>query len=292
MPRPDLSALGVKYRRIPVMAIGRDVYCDSRIIIRKLEDLFPEGALGASTAEDKAIEKFLEIWNIEAGIFTRASQLIPTSMPLLNDPKFTKDREEFSGRPWSKEHIAENRPEAVAAIRSGFRFLETTLLADGRKWVLKTEKPTLADIEAIWTFDWLNGLKGALPRELISDQKYPKVFAWIARFNDALKIAKAQAPKPATLKGDAAVERILNAPFADKDLGIDLADPLGLQQGAEVEVFPIDSGTQHHDQGRLIGLTEDEVVLSTQAKGTEVRLHFPRTGFRIRAVTGGGQSKL
>ncbi|KIW27179.1 uncharacterized protein PV07_06941 [Cladophialophora immunda] len=292
MPRPDLSVLGVKYRRIPVMSIGRDVYCDSRIILRKLEELFPEGALGASSPEEKAIEKFLEIWNIEAGLFTRASQLIPTSMPLLNDPKFTKDREEYSGRPWSKEYIAENRPEAVAAIRSGFKLLETTLLADGRKWVLKTEKPTLADIEAIWTFDWLNGLKGALPRELISDKGYPKVFAWIARFNNVLKAAKAQAPKPASLKGDAAAERILNASFVDKDLGVDPADPLGLQPGTEVEVFPIDLGTQHHDQGRLVGLTEDEVVLSTQAKGKEVRLHFPRTGFRIKAVTGGAKSKL
>jgi len=231
------------------MAIGRDIYCDSRIILRKLEELFPNGALGASTAEEKAIEKFLEIWAIEAGVFARASQLIPTSMPLLNDPKFTKDREEYSGRPWSKEQIAANRPEAVAAVRSGFKLLETTLLADGRKWVLKTEKPTLADIEAIWTFDWLNGLKGALPRELISEKQYPKVFAWIARFNEVLKAAKPQAPKPASLKGDAALLRILNASFAEQDLGVDQADPLGLQQGAEVEVFPLDSeaGTATRD---------------------------------------------
>ena len=129
------------------MSIGRDVYCDTRIILRKLEELFPNGRLGASSAEAKAIEKFLEIWAIESGVFVRASQLIPTSMPLLNDPKFTKDREDFSGRSWDKEQIASNRPEAVAAIRSGFKFLETTLLADGREWILKTKTPTLADIE-------------------------------------------------------------------------------------------------------------------------------------------------
>ncbi|KIX10002.1 uncharacterized protein Z518_01083 [Rhinocladiella mackenziei CBS 650.93] len=292
MPRPDIHALGVKYRRIPVMAVGRDVYCDSRIILRKLEEFFPDGALGASSAEEKAIEKLLEIWAIESGVFARASQLIPTSMPLLNDPKFTQDREDFSGRSWSKEQIAANRPEALAAIRSGFKFLETTLLADGREWVLKTEKPTLADIEAIWTFDWLNGLKGALPRELISDKRYPKVFAWIARFNEALKVAKAQAPKPASLKGDAALQRILNASFAQPDVGIDQADPLGLQQGTEVEVFPTDSGVRHHDQGQLIGLSEDEVVLGMQTKGREIRVHYPRTGFRIKAVTAGGDSKL
>jgi len=286
MPRPDLSALGVKYRRIPVMSIGRDVYCDSRIMLRKLEEMFLNGALGASTAEDKAIEKFLEIWNVEAGIFTRASQLIPVNMPLLKDPKFAKDREDFSGRPWSKEAIAASRPEALSAIRSAFKFLETGLLADGRKWILKSEQPTLADIEAIWTFDWLNGLKGALPRELISDKQYPKVFAWIARFNDALKAAKGKAPTPATIKGDAAAQRILNAAFHDKDLGIDSADPLELRQGDEVEVFPIDSGTKHKDSGHLIGLAEDEIVLSTQVNGKELHLHYPRTGFRIRKVSG------
>jgi hypothetical protein len=162
--------------------------------------------------------------------------------------------------------------------------------------------------KAIWTFDWLNGLKGALPRELISDKQYPKVFAYIARFNDALKASKAKAPKPASLKGAAAAERIVNTAFVDKP-AVDASDPLGLQQGTEVEVYPTDSGTNHRDRGHLIGLTEDEIVLSIQTKGTELRLHvsttlasqtswmlttkqFPRTGFRITPVAGGGQSKL
>lgn len=139
--------MGINYRRIPLLAIGRDVYCDSRLILRKLEELFPNGALGASTPEEKAIQKFLEIWAVESGLFNRASQLIPSSMPLLNDPRFVKDREDLTNRPWSKEGIDANRPEAVACIRSGFQFLESTLLADGRDWVLKTDRPTLADIE-------------------------------------------------------------------------------------------------------------------------------------------------
>lgn len=147
MPRPDLAAIGVNYRRIPVLAMGKDVYCDTRLILSKLEKLYPDGALGASDSDGKALEKLLESWSIESGIFFRASQLIPSSMPLLNDPKFTKDREQFSGRPWSKAQIDANRPEALAHIRNGFAFLETTLLADDRDWILKTDKPSLADIE-------------------------------------------------------------------------------------------------------------------------------------------------
>ena len=147
LPRPDIKALGVNYRRIPILAIGRDIYCDTRIILRKLEQLFPDQPLGSTDGEQQAIQKFLEIWTIEAGLFNRASQLIPSDMPLLKDPKFVKDREDLTSRPWSKEGIDKNRPQALAVVRSAFNLLENTLLADGRDWVLKTQKPTLADIE-------------------------------------------------------------------------------------------------------------------------------------------------
>ena len=42
LPRPELAdVLGIKYRRIPVLAIGNDVYCDSSIIASVLERRFP-----------------------------------------------------------------------------------------------------------------------------------------------------------------------------------------------------------------------------------------------------------
>lgn len=147
MPRPDLEAIGVKYRRIPLMAVGKDIYCDTRLMLSKLNELFPGSALEAATPEQKAIQQLLSYWTIDGGIFMRASQLIPSNMPLLNDPKFTKDREQLTGRKWDKKSIDANRPEAVAVIRNGFEFLESGLLADGREWILKSDKPTMADIE-------------------------------------------------------------------------------------------------------------------------------------------------
>ena len=42
LPRPDLAdRLGVTYRRVPVLAIGRDVYCDSSLIAAVLERRYP-----------------------------------------------------------------------------------------------------------------------------------------------------------------------------------------------------------------------------------------------------------
>ena len=45
MPKPHLTPLTGGYRRIPVMQIGADVYCDTALIVRKLDALSP-GAAG------------------------------------------------------------------------------------------------------------------------------------------------------------------------------------------------------------------------------------------------------
>ena len=68
-------------------------------------------------------------------------------MPLLKDSKFTKDREQYTGRSWSADNVKKMRPEALAHIRLEFDFLEKGLLADGREWILGTENPMLADVE-------------------------------------------------------------------------------------------------------------------------------------------------
>jgi hypothetical protein len=62
MPRPILSErLGVNYRRIPLMAIGRDIYIDTRIMLRKLESLYPNGKLGATDSFQQGFEDILEV---------------------------------------------------------------------------------------------------------------------------------------------------------------------------------------------------------------------------------------
>jgi len=293
LPRPDVAALGAVYRRIPVAAIGRDIYTDTRLILRKLEELFPDAPqIRATSPEHKAFERLLEYWTIDGGIFNRGSQLIPTDSPLMKDSKFTKDREDYSGRPWSKESVEKNRPEALVEIKGAFEFLETTILADGRDWVLKTSGPSLADIEAVWPFHWLKGLKGALPGDYISANQFPKVFAWIERFDQAVKIAATKLEKPKSLKGQEAVDQISKSHYAESESSVDADDPTGLKKRQEVEVWPIDSGSNHRDRGLLVGLSGKEIVIESKTKdGQTVRVHTPRHGFRIRGI-GKGNLKL
>lgn len=42
LPRTEISSLlGIEYRRIPILAIGSDVYCDTSLIASTLERRFP-----------------------------------------------------------------------------------------------------------------------------------------------------------------------------------------------------------------------------------------------------------
>lgn len=149
---------------------------------------------------------------------------------------------------------------------------------------------TCDDVAAIWVLHWMRDLKGALPADLINAERFPKVFGWIDRFNEAVNAAKKRNAKPTAVTGEEARERILGARYVDADIGVDEKDPLGFKKGEMVEVWPTDSGSSGRDRGKLVGLDGEEVVITLGQGEEEIRLHFPRTGFRIVRV--GGEPKL
>lgn len=294
MPRPDVARLGICYRRIPILAIGRDVYLDTRLQIQKLEGLFPDlPRLGARDGEQRAIERLLSHFIIDGGVFDHAVQLLPTDLPLLKDPVYYKDRADFAGKELSEDSMARKRPAALGEIARAFELLETTLLADGREWILKTEKPSLADIEAVWPFHWLSGLPGALPQDRFSAKVYPRAYAWIHRFQEAVSAAKKRGEKPAALSGAEAAQTILASSFAEDAKPVDEGDAAavaqGLRPGDTVRVWPTDTGSSHRDVGKLAGLDLDEIVYETAAEGASyVRVHAPRHGFAVAKDAGDG----
>lgn len=76
-------------------------------------------------------------------------------------------------------------------------------------------------------------MKIAIPSSLFSADHYPKVFAWIDRFGQALK--NARGPKPKDLKGAEALKHITQADFAEPEGEVDNTDPTGLKKGIQVE---------------------------------------------------------
>lgn len=124
-----------------------------------------------------------------------------------------------------------------------------------------------------------------LPPDVVSEKLYPKAFAWLARYRAAREKAKASAPKPTALDGQAAADVILGSEFAETGGSVDESDPLGLKAGVEIEMYPADWGTEYRDRGRLVGLTPNEVTIAVKSKGgVEFRVHAPRTGFKVKEI--------
>ncbi|GAM82715.1 hypothetical protein ANO11243_006990 [Dothideomycetidae sp. 11243] len=283
LPRPDLATLGVAYRRIPLLSINGSMYVDTRLILSKLESLFPasDAHPAISSSSTAGLSALLSSFTIDGGVFARSAQLMPTSLPVFKDDRFAKDRTDFTGSKFSPELLDRIRPEALAHMRRAFDTYEA-LLADGRDWIAGTSSsgPGLPDIEGVWPLDWMRDLQ-SLPEELFGARAYPKTNAWIDRFRAAVRKAPVRAVK---VKGDAAAEFILSAQPERKNLVVDAADPLPFKKGMQVLVFPTDTGASHKDRGELVALDKDEVVIAVQTKrdpAKKILLHAPRTGFRI-----------
>ncbi|KAI8946947.1 hypothetical protein F4801DRAFT_32098 [Xylaria longipes] len=139
MPRPDLSLLGVSYRRIPVLSIGRDVYLDTRLILQKLEALYPasaahpgiSGASGAGNPEHTALEQLISARTIDAQLFKNLVQCVPAGT--FSDPAFLRDRAALNGvdvdrpgavSPFAPEVVNRARPEALAVAHRWVRWFE------------------------------------------------------------------------------------------------------------------------------------------------------------------------
>ncbi|KAL7941798.1 hypothetical protein V8C42DRAFT_333742 [Trichoderma barbatum] len=294
MPRPDIHRLGVKYRRIPILTIGRDVYLDTRLILTKLSELQPgKGNIHlsvATTPEQKALQHLLGVYIMDAGFSRNVVQLVLFQHKGMSDPDFIKDRAELLGSTtvFQREVLEATRPEAIRVVRSGFEFLERTLLSDGREWLLGTEKPSMGDIEVAWSLLWMGRVPGAIPEDWISKEVFPKVFDWIERFKSVVKGAQEELGEPQTLTGDEAAQSILGSDYHEAEGHVKEEDPLvqhqGLKKGQLVRVWPTDTGFNHKELGELVSIDEKEVVLEAKAEeGGSVRVHAQRHGFAVAA---------
>ncbi|KAK4168904.1 hypothetical protein QBC43DRAFT_82651 [Cladorrhinum sp. PSN259] len=300
LPRPDLTSLGISYRRIPLLSHNASVYLDTRLILSHLESspsllssgYKPLGSTPGTSAH--GLQSLLSTLTTSTDIFFRAATLLPPNLPLMQDKNFLRDRRDFFPQPGEKGEIVDYplaRAEALSAIRDVMHMLESTLLADGRDWILGTETPSLADVEAVWPLHWVlsakQGIQGAIyDDEAVNPTKYPKVYGWVERFEGyVFGLPDVVIGK---LKGDEARKMILACEKEEEEdaagtkYKVDGTEPvvkaLELKKGEEVEVWPTDSGSSHRDKGKLVGIDGREVVWES-AGG--VLVHAPRVGFRV-----------
>ncbi len=114
MPKPDLIPLTGGYRRIPVMQIGADVFCDSQVILAEIERRAPEpkALLGPSFA--------INLWADRLFFQTTIPVLFGQMQEGQLDQAFIDDRTKLSGQPFNMQaHEGGLRIDARAVASAG-----------------------------------------------------------------------------------------------------------------------------------------------------------------------------
>jgi glutathione S-transferase len=219
LPRPDTAALGITYRRVPINAIGKDIYCDNRPFLEAVQKIFKDKALPATPA-DHAYESF------GYRTFWTCLQLVPLNLvtkDLHNDRKvlFTI---------FGREDYGDIRQSALGELKQWLDIVEHDFLSHGKQFIAG-DKPGAADVHAVWMLKWALETVECGKEPGFGREDFPKVWNWIDGFpkhtpeNDAPKIQAKDAH-----------ERILSSDYAAEDIGVDSKDPMALQKGAKVVV--------------------------------------------------------
>jgi glutathione S-transferase len=267
MPKPQLTPLTGGYRRIPVMQIGADVYCDTALIARKLEQLapkpslYPDGNVGAAEAVAAWADRQLFMICVPI-VFGALGEVLPRE--LIEDRK----------RMRADLDVAQLRaaaPQFRAALAAWCSRLDHTLRS--RKHLLGGSF-SLADAavyHCLWFVRNEPEAAGALAR-------FPALADWIGRI-DAMGAGESKE----LAAGDAlAVAAACEPKFA---AGVADDDPAGLAEGASVGVFADDLPSDVIS-GRLAAASADEIVLLREdADRGKVAVHFPRVGYFLRPAS-------
>ena len=272
MPKPDVVALTGGYRRTPVLQIGADVFCDSGLIARAIEDhapsptLFPYG----DTLAANAITWFAEavLFNTAVPLaFTPATLKVffPEATPEFMDT-FRKDRAEMrKGGTVRRGPIHECRATVLhflPKIESQFK--------DGRPFVLGSSA-CLADFglyHTLWPIWRAPGVRAIL-------NPFPRTDAFVER------ISKLGQGLPTEITSARALE-IAKAAMP-LSIGHGIATELeDLKLGDTVEVLPVDYGFDPV-KGELLTASADEIVVRrTDPRAGTLQVHFPRVGYELR----------
>ncbi|HLL19831.1 MAG TPA: glutathione S-transferase family protein, partial [Rubrivivax sp.] len=226
MPKPDLTALTGGYRRTPVLQVGADIYCDTALIARVLEQRAPAPTLFPSTAPTASLlaqwADFTLFWSVipytmqPAGLAHVFKDLPPEAIKA-----FAADR-----APFAASLRRQTPADATAALESYFDVLDAQL-ANGRAYLFG-EAPCIADFSVAHN-GWYVRRGGELALII---QRRPALDGWLDRMlaighgrfdrlrsEDAIQIAAAAEPLPATVQSG-----------------------LGFEAGEPVTVTPMDYG--------------------------------------------------
>jgi glutathione S-transferase len=270
-PKPDLVPLTGGYRRIPVMQIAADVYCDTRCILAEIDRRFPDPPLYPPGTEGLA--DMIAAW-ADRFLFADALGLVFALCGDRFPPELHADRAAFTaGRfsGWDAEAMRRQLGPLRARMAIHLDRIEEALRHRGP--FLLGEAPSIADLA---TYHPLWYARGNLEGE-IAWADHPALLGWMGRL-DALGHGSRQ---EITAQAALAIARDA-APQGAAESGGDRTEAFPV--GERVAVMPEDWG-RDPVEGILLAATARQVTLLRQDPqvGTAA-VHFPHQGFEISRV--------
>ncbi len=263
MPKPDLMPLTGGYRKTPVLQIGAEVYCDTRLILEVLEQREPRPPLLPAGTPALAFAAWSDTSFFEPGAALSMALNKDIPEPVLADRKAFFEFMDF-------DELADCGPHMLGQFLAQVEIVEAQL-SDGREF-FSGDAVSALDVLAYFPL-WM--ARGNVPGIEGWLAGYRHTARWEARMRDfghgdrremsaeeALRIAAAATP----LGGDGVGD-----------------DPSGFGVGERVSVTPTDYGGVAV-VGELITLNLRRISLRRQhPRLGEVNTHFPRSGYRVEA---------
>lgn len=271
MPRPILrDNFHLTYRKIPVLVIGRDVYCDTSLQCEALEHLFAEGHPSLYPASTDGhiyrplIRGFASYWT-DRPLFRATCGLIPSSVWRTS---FGKDRAGLIGHKLDPDKLEAKVPQNMSNYDMHLSILEPMFGSSDGPWIMSTAAPSLADASLYTGLLWGNDIAaGRLINDLtgggtedtdtegatavFNEQRYPGICRWYAMMQRYLENL------PSTETKDPPFEDVLfrlkqyNGPPpalipTPNTSHADLDQKNGLIPGAMVSIAPDDTGRDEY----------------------------------------------
>lgn len=271
MPKPDLTALTGGYRKTPVLQIGADIYCDTSLIARRLEQekalpaFFPEG--------QEMVAATFAAW-VDSVVFQHAVSLVfqPESvavrfgaLPPEAIKAFIADRAGLFSGGSATRLSAEQAKHQWPTIMGR---LELQLQREQGDFLFG--EPSIADFALAHCLWFLKATPVTSP--LVD--AYPAVSAWFGRVMGFGHGAFSE------MTAEEALEVSRNAtPAALPKEQFD--EPNGFEAGQQVVIAATDYGVDPV-AGELLFAGREELILRREdERAGVVHVHFPRFGFRI-----------
>lgn len=254
MPKPDLMPLTGGYRKTPVMQIGADIYCDTKIIFDELEARHPEPSFfpGRLPAMSHMMGRHCDgpwFQATVALIFGQIGDMMPED--------FRKDREGLMGSAFDTRAMAAAAPLMREQIKVNLTWLDQQL-ADGRDF-LEGGKPGLSDLHGFMNL-WFLG--NTVPQEL-----EPVMSLTLSAWQQRIAALGEGTPTPLAASEALAIAKA--------------ATPSVTGDGPQVSVMADDYG-KDPVSGRLAADTaERTVIVRDDDQVGEVAVHFPKAGFMV-----------